>query len=102
VVPAMTRGERVIRASFRDGLQSRPGELVRREALARDQSPGDVVGALVRKEIADEVSATTRDDARPVLSILPESVALERVDLVPDETGHSHARSRCGVTTCGS
>src|SRR5512138_4037779 len=53
---------------------------IRRETVERDQSPPHVVRALVRQEVADEMAAAPGDDAAPVLGVLLERVALERVD----------------------
>src|SRR3954471_24061822 len=39
--------------------------LIRSKTIERDQAPADVVGAFMRQEIADEMTAATRDDARP-------------------------------------
>ena len=78
-------GEAEIGGAFRVGLQPRAIGLVGGQAVERDQPPGDVVGALVRQEVADEVAAAARDDATPVAGVFGERVALERIDLVADE-----------------
>ena len=65
--------------------------LVLRERLEGDEPPRDVIGAFVRQEVTDQVSAAFRNDARPVASVLRECLALERVDLVADDTRDLHA-----------
>ena len=66
------------------------------EAIEGDEPPADVVGAFVRKEIADEMAATARNDACPVGRIFLECIALVRIDLVADHTGDRHARAPAG------
>ena len=73
------------------GLQARAIRFVRRERLEGDEPPRHVVGAFVRQEVTDQVSAAFRNDARPVARLRRERLALERVDLVADETRHLHA-----------
>src|SRR5262245_39974585 len=60
---------------------------VGRQAVERDQSPGDVVRALVRQEVPQQVPAAAWDDASPVFGVLVERFLLKRIDLIPDETG---------------
>src|SRR5262249_23682380 len=79
--------QREILQRFGIGSQPRAVRLVRGETVKCDQSPGHVVGAFMRQEITDQVAAATRDDAPPVLGISLEFVALERIDLVTDDTG---------------
>src|SRR5579872_257548 len=55
------------------------------ETRKRDEAPPDVVGPLVRQEIAYEVSPTFGNDAPPVARVLREGVALKRIDLIPDD-----------------
>jgi hypothetical protein len=87
---ALRLSEVEVLACFRIGLQARPVRFVRGEARERDQSPGDVVGAFVRQEVADQMAAASRDDAALVLGVGPELVALKWIDVVSDETGHGH------------
>src|SRR5262249_48903704 len=70
--------------------QPRAIGLVGGEALETDQREGDVVGALMRHEVADEVAAAFRDDAEPALRIFLELGALEGIELVADERGDGH------------
>src|SRR3954462_4816902 len=70
--------------------QPRTIGLVGREALEGDQREGDVVGALMRHEIADQVAAAFRDDGEPALGIFLELSAFERIELVSDEDGDGH------------
>src|SRR5262245_52153076 len=79
--PALGRvGE--VRAPVRIGLQSSSIGLVRRKGLEPDESPGDVVGPLVRQEIAEQRSAAAGNDAAPGFRVGPERLALEGIDLV--------------------
>src|SRR5206468_8067546 len=64
-----------------------PVGLVSSKAFEGDQRKRDVVGALMRHEIADQVAAAFRDDAEPALRIILELRALERIELVADEDG---------------
>src|SRR6185295_7802592 len=62
----------------------------------------DVIGGigggrrtLVRREIADEIGATARNDLAPVAPILRKRLAAEWVDLIADEAGNGHGNSPC-------
>ena len=72
-------------------LQAGAIRFVRRQRPEGDEPPRDVVGAFVWQEVPDQMSAAFRNDARPVARVLRERLALERVDLVADETRHLHA-----------
>src|SRR6202008_239239 len=61
--------------------------LIGGKAFERDQRKGDVVGALMRHPVADEIAAAARDDLEPVPRIFLELRALERIELVADEHG---------------
>jgi hypothetical protein len=41
----------------------------------------------MRKKISDKTAAASRNDATPILCVLLELVALERIDLVADRSG---------------
>src|SRR3954469_7431544 len=73
--------------------QPRAIGLVGREALEGDQRERDVVGTLMRHEIADQIAAASRDDGEPALGIFLELSALERIELVSDEYGDGHVRA---------
>src|SRR5262249_5434388 len=75
---------------LRIGPEARPVNLVRRQRVEGAQAPGHVVGPFVRQEVTYEAAPAARNDASPVLGILAEGVALERIDLVADEAGHGH------------
>ena len=94
-------GHRKVRHAFAIGLQSRAVTFVSGETVERNQSPRDVVGAFVRKEVSDQVTATTRDDAAPVFSVRLESIALERIDLIANDAG-DHGFSPALVITVGT
>jgi hypothetical protein len=47
----------------------------------------------VRQIVADELAAAAGNDAKPALRVLPERLALERVDLVADEAGDAQGGS---------
>ena len=71
-------------------LQTCSVMIVRGEAVERDQPPCNVVCALMREEISDEVPTASRNNAAPVLGVLFETVALEWVDLIADDAGDLH------------
>src|ERR1700744_3413879 len=68
------------------GTQPRAIRFVRREAIESDEAPRDVVRAFVRQEVADQMAAAARNDFAPRFGVLPERVALERIDLIADKT----------------
>src|SRR5215472_1928414 len=82
-----------IRACFRIGLEPLTITLVGGQIIEGNQAPGDVVCALVRKKISNQVAAASRNDACPGFRILPKCVLLERINLIADEAGNSHGRS---------
>src|SRR5262249_20850765 len=51
---------------------------------------GDVVGALMRHPIAEEISAALRNDGEPTSRVVFEGVALKRVELIADEDRDGH------------
>src|SRR5260370_4586149 len=75
---------------FLTRLQTCSVMIVRGEAVERDQPPCNVVCALMREEISDEVPTASRNNAAPVLGVLFETVALEWVDLIADNAGDLH------------
>lgn len=58
------------------------------EAVEGDESPGDVVCALVRKKIANQMASAARNDAAPVFGVLLECVALEWINLIANHAHH--------------
>src|ERR1700736_5834844 len=74
---ALCQGE--VLAGLGIQLQPRPVRLVGRKALERNQAPGDVVRALVRQEIADQLATAAGDDMAPVLGVFAERLALELI-----------------------
>src|SRR6185295_5619960 len=54
----------------------------------------DIVRALVRHEVADQVAAGAGNELAPALCVLAKGIELERVDLVADETSDRHGCSR--------
>src|SRR6478752_2808143 len=86
-------GKTEIGHAFAVGTQPRPVAFIGGETLERDQREGDVVSALMRHPVADQVAAAFRDDGEPVFRILLELGALERIELVADENGDGH----CGA-----
>src|SRR5450631_1296468 len=73
--------------------------LVVRKTRKRDQRESDVVGALMRHEIADQVAAACRDDGEPLPRIVLERCPLEWIDLVADENGHGHRDLHSSMST---
>src|SRR3954463_4174312 len=77
------------------GILPQPGAIgfIGGKALEADQRKRDVVGALMRHEIADEVATAFRDDSEPALRVILELRALERIELIADEDGDGHGGS---------
>ena len=71
-----------VRCPFGVALQSSSIALVRRQALKRYESVGDVVGAFVRHPIADKLAPALRNNLQPFASVFFEFAALEGVELV--------------------
>src|SRR5262249_9932294 len=88
-------GEVEVGHAFGVTAQPRAIGLIGGKALERDQREGDVVGALMRHPVADEVAAAARDDREPAFGIFLELRALERIELVADEHGDRHWEPRC-------
>src|SRR5439155_11224430 len=59
--------------------------LIRGETIECNQCPPDVVGSFVGKEVANQISAASSNNATPVLGILSECISLERIDLVAND-----------------
>src|SRR5438045_1246343 len=72
------------------GLEASAIGLVGGEAVEPDDSPGDVVRALVRQVIADDGPAAAWNDLQPAPCVRREGLALEGVDLIADEAGDVH------------
>src|ERR1700677_4232415 len=81
---------RKILARFRIRLQSHAIALVGRQAVERNQPPGDVARALARQKISDQMTPAAWNDAAPILGVSLKFVSLERIDLVADEAGQRH------------
>src|SRR5207248_4846219 len=61
----------------------------------------------MRQKITDEVAAAARNDPTPLLGILPEKVALKRIDFVANEANDGHDfpfgfERRYTITDCAS
>src|SRR5438094_4707562 len=90
------------------GAQAGAIGLVSGEAVEGNQRHGDVVGTFVRHPVAQEIAPHARDDIQPALGVGLELCALEGVELVADEHGHSHGSllalgrpsSRGGLAPC--
>ncbi len=68
----------------------RPGR-ERSHRIERDQCPRDVIRALMRKEIPNEITPTAWNDLGPRFRVAAKLLALGRVDLIPDETRDHHS-----------
>src|SRR5260221_14361570 len=66
-------------------FQAHPVGLICRQRLELDESPCNVVGALVRQEVADQMAAAAGNDRPPVLRVRFERSTLKRIDVVTDE-----------------
>src|ERR1700730_13823709 len=64
------------------------------ETLERNQRERNIVGALMRHPVADEIAAAFRNDAQPAPGVLLEHRALERIELVADENGDGQGNLR--------
>ena len=73
-------GEAEVRHAFGVGAQAGAVGLVGGEAGEGDEREGDVVRALVRHPVADEIAAAARDDGEPAAGVVLEGVAPERVE----------------------
>src|ERR1700675_669430 len=88
---ALCLRERKILLSFSVVLQARSVRFVIGERPERNQAPRHVIGALMREEIADQMTATTWNDLGPIFGIGLEGSALKRVDFVANKAGNSHS-----------
>src|SRR5262252_2396550 len=79
-----------IGGAFTIGLEPRAVGLVGGEAVERNQRIADVVGALMRHPIAEEISAALGNDGEPPPGVFFEGVALKRIELVADEDRDRH------------
>jgi len=71
-------------------FQARTVGLICGQAVEGDQSPSHIIGSFVRQKVANQIAATTWNDATPVFSILLEFLTLKRVDFVADKAGDGH------------
>ena len=81
---------REIFPSFGIVLQAPSVRFVCGERLKRNQSPRNVIGAFMRQEIADQMTAAARNDPAPIFGIFLEGSALKRVDPVANEASDVH------------
>lgn len=68
------------------GLEARPISFVCRQALKRNQPIRNVVGALVRHPITDELAAAFGNDSQPIARLLLKALAFVRIKLISNET----------------
>src|SRR5438094_6209691 len=61
---------------------------VRRKAVESDQSPGDVIRALIRQKVAHEMTTAPWDDMAPDLCVIFEGISLVWIDFVSDDAGN--------------
>jgi hypothetical protein len=88
-------GKAEIRHAFRIGAQPRAIALIGGQAFERNQRKCDVVGALMRHPVADQIAGAFRNDREPAFRIFLEHRAFERIELVADEDGDGHGCLRC-------
>jgi uncharacterized protein YciI len=86
----------VVLAAKRVGGKPRPILFVDGEALDRVDAVSECRRALVRREVADELGAATRDCLSPVASILLELGLLGRINMIPDDAG-DHGASPASI-----
>src|SRR6267142_2682717 len=72
------------------GFQLLSVRFIRCKTVEGNQSPGNIVSALVGQEVAHQTAATPRDDAPPVFCVIFEGFPLVRIDFVSDETRYCH------------
>jgi hypothetical protein len=77
-------------AAVRIGFEPHPIGFIRRQAGKADETPRDIVTALVRQKVAHQVSAATRDDMAPSFCVLLEGFALKGVYLIANEAHNAH------------
>src|SRR5580658_8678619 len=77
-------------ASLRIVLEASAVVFVGCKAIERDQTPRNVVGSFVRKEVTNEMPSAPWNDAAPILRILPKLVPREWVDLIADNAHECH------------
>src|SRR5882757_4081644 len=73
-------------------FQAHAVSLIGRQRLELDESPCDVVGALVWKKVADQMATAAGNDETPVLRVVLERSALKRIDFVTVETDDAHGQ----------
>src|ERR1700733_11599759 len=83
-------GEIEIRHAFAVGAKPRPIGFIGRETFEGNQRRRDVVGALMRHPVADQIAAASGNDGQPAFGVFLEQRALERIELVADENGNGH------------
>src|SRR5260370_12328758 len=72
------------------GPQSCPVFLIGSKRVEGNESPSDIVGSFEGQEVTQQMTATSRNDARPILGVLLQFITLGRIDLVTDKTGNRH------------
>src|SRR5580698_6632562 len=83
-------GEIFLRFGIR--LQQRFVGLISCQTIERNQTPRHIIPAFIRQKIAYDVSAASGNDAAPIRRVLLESVPLERIDLVTEDSRYCHRR----------
>src|SRR5258708_6574991 len=71
-------------------LQTCPVGLIRRQTVESDQPRSNIIRSFVGKKIADKVSTAAGNNAAPILGVLLEGVALERINLIAYEASYRH------------
>ena len=69
-------GHREILMRFGIGFQLCAVGFIRSQTIEPNQTPRHIVGALVRKEIPDQVAAASRNDSAPILGVVFEGISL--------------------------
>src|SRR5574337_2015117 len=87
---ALRLRKREVLAALRVFPQPRLVGFVGGEAVECDQAPADIVGALPRQEIADQVPAAAGNDAPPVFGVFAERVTVGGIDFVTDDADDAH------------
>src|SRR5580692_3735320 len=80
-------------ASFRIVLEASAVLFVGCKAVERDQTPRDVVGSFVWKEVTNEMPSAPGNNTTPILRIFRKLAPLEWVDLIADNAHECHRSS---------
>jgi len=79
--------QRKVGAAFGVSAQSGTVGLVGGQRVKADQTPGLVVAAFVRQEVAQQMAAAAGNDLAPAARVFGKRLALKGIDFVANEAG---------------